>query len=218
MNHILARRAGAVAAALALCLVGAPAQAATPPGVASAGSADFTRAGRHVVVPALAPCSVGGPTTASSSAVAEAGIRFGAGSSTCTTTVIDAQNNTTETRSSAQGVDFELSALTTAGGARLKVGRWQVSCTGREDGTAAGWELEGLSGFPGLPKDIPANYRYEVKGSTGVVLAEITFSEVLLPEPNDGSLTMNLMHLRFAEASGATGDVVVGAASCSPTP
>ncbi|MEV0677895.1 hypothetical protein AB0I60_15400 [Actinosynnema sp. NPDC050436] len=218
MNHILARRAGAVATALALCLAGAPARAATPPGVASAGSADFTRAGQHVVVPALAPCSVGGPTTASSAPVAEAGIRFGAGTSTCETTVVDAQHNLTETRSSAQGTEFELSALTASGGPRLKVGRWKVACTGRESGTSAGWELEALSGFPGLPREIPTNHRHQVKSTAGAVLAEVVFSEVLLPDPNDGSLAMNLMHLRFTEASGISGDVVVGSASCSPTP
>ncbi|MEU4802932.1 hypothetical protein [Actinosynnema sp. NPDC023587] len=218
MKHSLARRVGAVAAALALCLVGTPARAATPPGVASAGSADFTGAGRHVVVPALAPCSVGGPTTATSSPVSDTGIRFGAGRSTCETTAVDPPHGTTETRSTAGGAEFELSALRAAGGPLLKVGRWQVSCTGREHGTAVGWELEALSGFPGLPRDIPTDYRHEVTSATGAVLAVAVFSEVLLPDPNDGSLTVNLIHLRFTEASGVAGEVVVGSASCSPTP
>ncbi|MBB5957525.1 hypothetical protein FHS29_004120 [Saccharothrix tamanrassetensis] len=218
MNHILARRAGAVAAALALGLAGAPAHAAAPAGVASTGSADFTKAGRQVVVPAQAQCAVGGPTSASSTAVSQPGIRFGEGSSTCTTTVVDPQSDTTETKSTADGNDFELSALMSAGGPRLKVGKWRISCIGKQNGTEAGWQVDGLSGFPGLPEDIPANYVHEVKDSAGTVLARVTFSEVILPDPNDGSLTMNLMHFRFTEASTVTGDVVVGSAACSPTP
>ncbi len=218
MNQTLARRAGAVAAALAICVAGIPAYAATPAGVASVGSANFTKAGRQVVVPTLAPCSVGGPTTASSTAVSEPGIRFGPGTSTCATTVVDPANNTTETTSVAEGGAFELSALMSAGGPRLKVGKWKVSCTGRQNGTSGGWSLDSLTGFPGLPKEIPANYVHEVKSVAGNVLARVTFSEVILPDPNDGSLTLNLMHFRFTEDSGVTGEVIVGAAACAPTP
>ncbi|GAA1344553.1 hypothetical protein [Saccharothrix algeriensis] len=218
MNHILARRAGAVAAALALTLAGAPAHAANPAGVASVGAADFTRAGQRVVVPVLARCAVEGPTSASSPAVSEPGIRFGAGTSSCTTTVLDAQQHTTRTQSVAEGSDFELSALVPAGGPRLRIGKWRITCTGDQAGTSAGWSLGGASGFAGLPDEIPVNHLHEVKDSAGAVLARITFNEVLVPEPNDGSIAMNVLRLRFTEASGATGEVVLGSVACSPTP
>ncbi|WP_433269239.1 hypothetical protein ACQPZF_06395 [Actinosynnema sp. CS-041913] len=218
MNHILARRAGAVAAALVLGLTGVPAHAANPAGVASVGSAAFATSGRQVVVPVQARCAVEGPTSATSTAVSEPGIRFGAGTSSCTTTVVDPAHNVTETKSVAEGTDFEFSALISAGGPRLKVGKWRVSCTGTQKGTSSGWAMDALSGFADLPKEIPANYVHEVKSTAGKVLARVTFSEVILPDPNDGSMAMNLIRFRFTEDSGITGDVVVGAAACSPTP
>ncbi|RKT52887.1 choice-of-anchor P family protein [Saccharothrix australiensis] len=218
MNHIFARRVGAVSAALALGLAGTPAHAANPAGVASTGWADFTKSGRRVAVPPQARCAVEGPTTATSGVVSEPGIRFGAGKSSCTTTVLNSQDMTTETKSVAEGTDFEFSALVSAGGPRLRANRWRVTCTGRPDGTSADWTLDGPSGFAGLPAEIPPNHVHEVKGTAGKVLATVTFNEVVLPQPNDGSLAMNLMHFRFTGDSGVSGDVVVGETACSPTP
>jgi hypothetical protein len=215
-----ARRAGVVAIAVVagLLAAAAPALADNPPGVASAGSADFTKAGQQVVVPTQAPCSVEGPTSSSAPAVSANGIKFGASTSTCTTTVVDPENEVTTTKSEAKGKLFELSALMTAGGARMKVNSWTITCTATQTGTNAGWQVGGLTGFTGLPQQIPANYVYQVKKTGGVVLANVTFAEVTLPDPNDGSIAMNLMHFRFTPASGITGEVVIGAAACSPTP
>jgi len=208
----------AVVAVAGLLGAAAPALADNPAGVASAGSADFTKAGQQVVVPTLAPCSVEGPTSSAAAAVSAAGVKFGASTSTCTTTVVDQENEVTTTKSEAKGQLFELSALMSAGGARLKVNSWTITCTAHQAGTNAGWAVGGLTGFPGLPQQIPANYVYQVKKTSGVVLANVTFAEVNLPDPNDGSIAMNLMHFRFTPASGITGDIVVGAAACSPTP
>ncbi|MFI9812334.1 hypothetical protein [Saccharothrix variisporea] len=218
MMHIIARRAGAVAAALAIGAAGTPALAAGPAGVASTGSADFTKSGQQVVVPPQARCAVEGPTTASSPAISRTGIRFGEGNSSCTTTVVDPDTNTTTTKSEATGNGFELSALVAAGGPRLKVGKWKVTCDATDAGTTAGWSLGGLSGFPGLPEEIPNNYVHEVKNGSGTVLARVTFSEVVLPEPNDGSLALTLLHFRFTEESGVRGSVKVGETACAPTP
>lgn len=220
MTHIRARRTGSVAAALAIALTAAatPALAANPPGFASVGSADFTRGDQRVVIPALAACAVDGTTAASSEAVVGTGIRFGAGSSSCTRAVVDPANQTSTTRSEATGRDFELSALVAAGGPRLRIGSWKITCAGSQAGTDGAWSLGGLSGFTGLPQEIPANYAHQVRGGSGAVLATVTFNEVLLPEPNDGSMAMNIAHFRFAPESGVTGEVVVGATACSPTP
>lgn len=218
MTHTIARRVGAVAAALAIGATGTPALAAAPAGVASAGSADFTKDGRHVVVPPHARCAVEGPTTASSPAVSASGIRFGASESACTTTVVDAEHNTTTTKSEATGTGFELSALMSAGGPRLKVGKWKVTCDATDAGTTAGWSMGGLSGFAGLPEQIPNNHVHEVKNGNGTVLARVTFSEVVMPEPNDGSIALTLMHFRFTPESGVSGTVKIGETACAPTP
>ncbi|XVV05009.1 hypothetical protein ACQPW3_06285 [Actinosynnema sp. CA-248983] len=218
MMHIIARRAGAVAAALAIGAAGTPALAAGPAGVASTGSADFTKAEQQVVLPPQARCAVEGPTTASSPAITRPGIKFGAGESSCTTTVVNPDDQTTTTKSEATGTGFELSALVSAGGPRLKVGKWKVTCDATDAGTTAGWSLGGLSGFAGLPEQIPNNYVHEVKSTAGTVLARVTFSEVVLPEPNDGSIAMTLMHFRFTEESGVKGTVKVGETACAPTP
>ncbi|MEU4745907.1 hypothetical protein AB0G02_36340 [Actinosynnema sp. NPDC023658] len=219
MKQIGARRVVAVTAALVLGLVVAPpAWAANPAGVASVGSAAFGKAGTQVSVPPLAPCAVDGTTTNSSEAVTRTGVRFGPGTSSCTREVVDPANNTTRTRSEAIGSDFELSALMSVGGPRLRVAKWKLACTGTESGTNAGWAADGLQGFTGLPDQIPTNHVHEVKAADGTVLATATFGETTFPEPNDGGIAMNLMHLRFTPASTLTGEVVVGATACSPTP
>ncbi|MCE6993387.1 hypothetical protein LZG04_00975 [Saccharothrix sp. S26] len=220
MKQIGARRVGAVASALVLGLVAAapPASAANPAGVASVGSAEFTKAGTRVTVAPLAPCAVDGRTSNSSEAVSRTGVRFGPGTSSCATAVVDPDHGTTRTTSEADGTEFELSALVSAGGPRLRVARWKVTCTGTESGTSAGWAADGLQGFSGLPEQITPNYVHEVKAGNGAVLATATFGETILPDPNDGSIAMNMLHLRFTEASGLTGDVVLGSTACSPTP
>ncbi|PSL56886.1 hypothetical protein B0I31_103646 [Saccharothrix carnea] len=220
MKQIGARRVGAVTAALVLGLVAAapPASAANPAGVASVGSADFTKAGTRVTVLPLAPCAIGSTPSNSSEAVSHRGVRFGKGTSSCTTAVANPDHGTTTSTSEATGTDFELSALVSVDGPRLRVARWKVTCTGTEAGTNAGWAADGLQGFDGLPEQIAPNHVHEVKAGDGTVLATATFGETIFPEPNDGSIAMNLLHLRFTEASTITGDVVLGATACSPTP
>ena len=220
MKQIGARRVGAVTAALALGLVAAapPAWAANPAGVASVGSAEFTKAGTRITVAPLAPCAVDGTKSNSSEAVTRTGVRFGAGTSSCTTAVVDPDNGTTTSTSEAIGTEFELSALVSVGGPRLRVAKWRVTCTGTESGTSAGWGADGLHGFAGLPEEVPPNHVHEVKAGDGTVLATATFGETTVPNPNDGSIAMTMLHLRFTEASTLTGDVVLGATACSPTP
>ncbi|GGP44283.1 hypothetical protein [Saccharothrix coeruleofusca] len=221
MRHLRARRTAAVAAALAITLTAAaaaPAWAANPPGVASVGSADFTKDGKRVLVPALAACAVDDAPTGSSEPVVASGVRFGAGSSSCVREVVDPAGGITRTRSEAVGRDFELSALVAAGGPRLRVGSWRISCSATDRGTDSAWELGGMSGFADLPAQLPANYAHEVKSRSGVVLAVVTFSEVVLPDPNDGSMSVSLARFRFTPESHLSGEVVLGAAACSPTP
>ncbi|PRY35231.1 hypothetical protein [Umezawaea tangerina] len=219
MNSTTARRAGLVAVGLVTGLLAstAPASAASPAGTASVGFVDFTKAGRQVSLPTQAPCAVDGATSGSAPAVNDQpGLRFGGGTSSCTTKAVDGDR--TETTSEATGQSFELSALMSQGGPRLKIGSWKAVCVGKETGTDAGWQLGGISGFSGLPSQIPSNYVHQVKSSKGVVLANVTFSEVVLPEPNDGGIGINAVHFRFTPESDVTGEIVLGAAACSPTP
>lgn len=218
------RRIGVLSAAVvAVLLAGTTPALANPPGTASAGGANFTKAGQPaVVVDPLASCDVNpdaaGDVVGSAPAVSRTGVKFGPSTATCTTTVVNADEWVTTTRSVAEGSGFELSALVGQGGPRLKVGSWKITCDATQTGTSAGWELKGMSGWTGLPQQIPQGYVHEVKGKNGVVLATVLFTEVIFPQPNDGGITMRLMKLRFEPVSGYSGEIRFGSASCSPTP
>ncbi|MEU7480857.1 hypothetical protein AB0A63_33115 [Lentzea sp. NPDC042327] len=201
----------------------APALAANPPGRASSGSADFAQqGGQTVVVGPLAVCDVNpeqaGTVTGASPAVSGTGLKIGATSSTCTTTVVNEAEFTTTTTSTAKGTAFELSALMAQKGPRLKIAEWTITCSADAEGTQAAWGLKGLSGWPGLPAQIPAGYVHDVKSSTGTVLAKAKFTDTAFPEPNDGSLSTTLLRITFEPSSGYTGSITLGTAACSPTP
>ncbi|SER04954.1 hypothetical protein [Actinokineospora terrae] len=218
MGHITKARIAFTAAAAftALIATGTPALAVAAPGTAHIGSANLVRLGIPTTLQPIAQCSVTGPSTGSSGVVSAAGVKFGGGTSTCTTRVVDADEGLTETKSEATGSNFELSALVLLGGPRLKIGTWKVSCVGDNEGSTAGWSFGGLTGLAALPNPLPTNYVRELKGGLNETLATITFKEVTTPP--DGSITLNVAHIRFLPPSGISGDVLVGATTCSPTP
>ncbi|PPK60907.1 hypothetical protein V5P93_001933 [Actinokineospora auranticolor] len=207
----------AVTAAVALVAGATPALALTSAGLANAGSASYNSGGPVTIAP-IAQCRVEGPTSASSNLISANGVRFGAAQSKCTTTVIDPQQSLTRTKSETNGSSFELSALVLLGGPRVKIGAYRATCTADNDGTTAGWSFANISGVGTLPNPLPNDYVVQLKSLVGVSLATITFNEVDFPEPNDGSITLNIAHIRFLPASGITGEVVVGSTACSPTP
>ncbi|MCR3749540.1 hypothetical protein LX88_003517 [Lentzea californiensis] len=200
--------------------------AANPPGSASAGSADFAKAGQTFTVAPLAVCDVNpdvaGTVTGSSPAVSRTGLKIGETSSTCTTEVVNPDEFLTRTKSVAKGVAFDLSALAGLSGGnrgpRLKIAEWSVNCDADEKGTSAGWQLKGMSGWTGLPAQIPPGYVHDVKASNGTVLAKAKFTDTVFPVPNDGSLSMTLLKLTFEPSSGYTGSITLGTVACSPTP
>jgi hypothetical protein len=200
----------------------APALATNPPGTASAGSADFAKADQTFKVEPLAVCNVNpeqaGTVTGSSPAVSRSGLKIGETSSTCTTEVVNQEQFITKTRSVATGKAFELSALVAAKGPRLRIGEWKITCDGTETGTSAGWELKAMSGWSGLPQQIPPGHVHEIKASNGTVLARAKFTDTVFPVPNDGSIAMTLLKITFEQASGYTGSITVGTTACSPTP
>ncbi|WP_245614388.1 hypothetical protein [Actinokineospora inagensis] len=215
----VARRALTVVAVVAAAAVAVAAPAAAvgnAPGAAHVGSVSYVKGTTTVVAAPVAPCSISGPTSGNSGTVTVNGVRFGSGTSTCTTTVTDPDSGTTSTKSEAVGKDFELSALVLLGGPRVKIANWRVTCTADEDGSTAGWSFGGLTGLATLPNPLPNNYVRELKNLLNVTIATITFNETTIP--NDGSIGLTLAHIRLLPVSGMTGDVLVGNASCSPTP
>ena len=200
----------------------APALAANPPGTASAGSADFAKAGQAYRVEPLAVCDVNpdvaGTVKGSSPAVSRTGLKIGETGSTCTTEVVDPAALTTKTSSVATGTGFELSALVGMGGPRLKIGKWTVTCDADETKTTAGWTLEKVSGWTGLPQDLKPGYVHDIKAGDGTVLARAKFNDSVFPVPNDGSISLTLLKITFEPSSGYTGSVTVGTVACAPTP
>ncbi|MEV7091862.1 hypothetical protein AB0M80_03390 [Amycolatopsis sp. NPDC051045] len=216
MRSTIARRAGlagtlAVAAlAVAALAVAAPAQAASQPGVANIGSAEFTKAGATIEVPPQGHCSIGGPTSATAQPVSKPGIAFGGGTSSCTNT------NATTTKSTATGKNFELSALVSAGGPRVRLPSYTVTCEATRTQTSANWTYGGISGIPNPPSPVPAGYVSPIEKADGTVLANAVFNTQNLP--GDGSVALTMLRIDFLPASGISGQVTLGQTSCSPTP
>ena len=218
MRSNIARRA-ALVGTLLLAGLGAgvvPATAEPQAGVANIGSANFTKSGTTVAVPTQGHCSVDGPTSATASVVTKTGITFGGGTSACTTTVTDPNTDATSTVSTATGKNFELSALVTAGGPRIKLATFKVTCTASQTQTNASWSFGGLSGISGLPAQVPPKYTKPITKTGGTVLANAVFNVQNLP--GDGSIGLTMLRIDFLPASGISGSVTLGHTSCSPTP
>ena len=202
-------------------LVAVPAQAsqATDAGTASAGSANVVRNGHPSAVPSVGACSLTGPQHNSSTGAIDAGVvTYGAANATCGA---DATAHTS--KSVANGTNFALSALQSYGGPTIKIANYQVTCSATTGGTNASWQFSGLSGIT-TPQQIPNNYVIPVKSANGRLLANVILNEVILPDPNDGSITLNMMHIVLFPTGTApgqiplSGDIYVGSTACSPTP
>ncbi|WP_290051297.1 hypothetical protein [Amycolatopsis solani] len=207
--------AGALLSA-ALAATATPALATPQPGVADIGSAQFTKAGSTITVPTQGHCSIDGPTSTTAAAVTQTGIKFGGGTSSCTTTVTDPDTDATSTLSTATGKNFELSALVSAGGPRVKLSTFTVKCTATQTQTNASWSFGGMSGIANPPSPVPVGYVSPIKKSNGTVLANAVFNTQNLP--GDGSIGLTMLRIDFLPASGISGQVVLGHTSCSPTP
>lgn len=217
MRIIKALNVGAVGAALVAGLLFVPvgqAQAATPDGVASIGSASITMAGQANSLAALAQCNVHGQATASATARSIPGVvSFGRGTSRCT-----ANLRAHTTMSAATGSRFALDALARFGGPRVTISGYQVICRANRNGTVASWRFSGLTGLGRLPMRMPQDYTVRIYGIGGRLLARAIFNEVIPSHPADGGTTLNLLHLILLPQRGTTGgDVIVGATACAPT-
>ncbi|WP_410607032.1 hypothetical protein [Amycolatopsis sp. lyj-109] len=197
-------------------LAGSPASALPHPGAADIGAASFTKAGTAVDIPAQGPCSLEAPTTATAQPVSRPGITFGGGTSSCTTTVTNPNTTATTTKSTATGKNFELSALVGAGGPRVKLSSFTVTCEGTQTQTSATWTYGGMSGIANPPNPVPVGYVSPLRKTDGTVLANAVFNNQNLP--GDGSIGLTMLRIDFLPPSGITGTVTLGRTSCSPTP
>lgn len=220
MRNVKLRRLGLTGSMLAagLLIGSVPAQAATPAGVAGLGSAKFTSNGQTIEIPAQGFCNVDGTPNASSGVVSQPGVSFGGGTSTCTRTVVNPATHVTTTKSAALGRNFQLSALMSVGGPRIRINSYRATCVGRRAGTVANWGVSGVTGLAGLPQPVPTGFVYQVKKADGTLLATFIFGERFLPNPPDGGIAVNSVHIVFEKGSGISGEVMVGAAACAKAP
>jgi hypothetical protein len=168
----------------------------------------------NVDIDVLARCEVGGVSTASTPGATGRGfVSFGAGNSSCTTTTAGAA------KVEVSGRRFSLEGLRAYGGPLIKIAKWSASCTTTESGSSSNISLSTVSGLQ-LPSTIPANHTIMIPGrlATDPPVAKIMINELLLPDPADGSMTVNLMHVwLFPEGVAlAHGEVVVGTVHCAP--
>ncbi|GDY33323.1 choice-of-anchor P family protein [Gandjariella thermophila] len=205
-----------IAVAASLLMATASAQAVTEDGAASLGAVNvvYNYTGQHVATGPLASCDVNGQNTAYSPGTVVPGIaRYGIGNTRCSR---DFGARTAQVDST--GSRFQLDALVDYGGPRIRIERYQATCHATERGTEESIWLSGLTGVT-VPSTIPANYTVTIPSrfAGAPPLARVIFNEVMLPEPGDGSIGVNLMRvILFPNGGPQTGDVVVGSAACSP--
>jgi hypothetical protein len=201
----------ALAGALALPATASATAATAPSARGSVGSANVFAHGKSSVVNTLAACTAG---TVSTNGKATDFVTFGTGSSTCSH---DA--GTGAATVSVSGRNVKLAGLKSYGGPLITMSGFTITCTATETGTR--WSLN-MSGVTGLqfPSTIPSNYVITIPGASAgsPPLAKITLAEVAQPNQPDGSVHVNLMHVRlFPEGMAVdSGEVIVGSVHCVP--
>lgn len=209
LRHVC--RAGAVGLALtALLATAAPASAAAVPlGTGTAGSVDLVVDEEAVAVEPVAPCQTGGVPSGDSGGVGVSGVvQYGESTSSCT---IDPVTGFATVQ--VDGERFRLEEIDSAGVPRLRITSFTVRCQTTETGSNASFQVTGLSGVD-VPEQIPPNYTVTYPGATLVI------NETVIPDPPDGSLSMNVLHLHVnpSAADPDGGDVTVGSVHCDPSP
>lgn len=197
-------------------LLTVPAQAAPGDAVAegSAGSVSITQDGEPVTVDPIAPCKSDGPPQGSVGEVAVPDVAtFTDSTSTCT---IDDLGEVASVE--VKGGRFRFDALRDHGGPRIRMTSYTAKCNTTLTGSSSSIQFSGLSGIK-VPQQLPSNYVVTVpgQGAGAPPIATVTFNEVILPAPPDGSMTVHLMHIRmFPQGGPATGDAYVGTVHCAP--
>jgi len=206
-----------VLAAAVLLVDAAPALAATGSGTASVGSVDILVGGKkRVLQPPVAQClTSGGNVQNSNQRIRLMGVaEYGEGATKCGA---DPANGHITVE--ASGKRFELNALPKYGGPRIRISDFLATCVTTVSGAVARMQFSGLVGMA-APQELTPNYTVTVPGEHNgePPLAKIVLNEIVTPDPPDGSITLNLMHVIFAPTGKGpiTGDLVVGGVYCAP--
>lgn len=191
-------------------LVAVPAQAAPGDAVAE-GDAGAVTVGQTTVAP-VAPCTTEGTLEATNASTSVPNVvSFSNSKSVCT---ID-ENGEIAT-ATVTGGRFQFQALRQYGGPRIRLASYTAKCGTTENGSNASFEFSGLSGVS-VPQQIPANHVVTIPGQDNKPMATVTFNEVHIPSPPNGSMTVHLMHIRmFPQGGPTTGDAYIGTVHCSP--
>ena len=218
-----ARRAGVLGLAVAgLLLSGvSPAAAVPEEGIASGsiGAVDATYDDTEIQMDPLAECdSDGGDGEANSATYKVNGfLEFGRGESTCT---VDPETGVAN--ADVSGKLFRLDALRSHGGPRIRMTNYTAECSTTENGSSASFHIGGISGIA-VPAQLPPNHVVMVpgRGPGAPPLAKVTFNESIVPDPPDGSMTVNIMRIELFPQGGpdsdsTSGEITVGTVSCSP--
>jgi hypothetical protein len=210
------RQASVLVVALGMVLVGAsPAQAVPEEAIAagSVGSVDATYSGASVDVDPLAECETDGLSAGSTAGYRLPGfVEFGSGSSTCSL------DDDGVAHAEVSGTLFRLDVLRPHGGPRIRMTGFSAECSTTENGSTASFHIGGLSGIS-VPPTLPPNHVVTIPGSGpgAPPLAKITLNETITPEPPDGSMTVNIMHIHlFPDGGPHSGELTVGTVECAP--
>jgi hypothetical protein len=188
--------------------------ATTPVATASAsvGGLDIVVNGQASHLDPTAPCESSGTLENVSGNIDAGAVRYGRGTTTC------AKNADGTASAKATGQRFETTVLQQFGGPVIKIRTYSTSCATKENGSSGNMELSGLTGVT-VPDDIPANYTVTVPSpkASDPPLANVVFNELVAPSPPDGSLKTHTMRIvLFPQGGPASGEIVVGTASCDP--
>ncbi|MFI7675582.1 hypothetical protein [Actinophytocola sp. NPDC049390] len=203
----------AVLTVTGLVLAVAPAQAGPGDAVAEGWAGAVTIG--DVTVEPIAPCSTEGELAGHSGEVSVPNVvTYASGDSTCT--IDEAGEIATAT---VTGGRFRFDALRQYGGPRIRLTGYGAKCATTAAGSNSSIQFSGLSGVT-VPAQLPSNHVVTVPGGPdGKPKATVTFNEVVLPSPADGSLTVHLMHIRmFPQGGPISGDAYVGTVHCAPVP
>ena len=188
------------------------APAAPKTGAASVGAVSVTLNGVATDQASIAPCTTLG-TNSTSGMTPVPGVVYGKADTSCT-------RAKGEATAKASGKRFKMSLLRAHRGPVVQLTSWSVQCSTKKTGSTATMTISGLTGVK-VPSTIPTNYVVKIpaKKAGDPDLAKVVFNELVVPDPPDGSMVMNLMHITLfpdTPDSPEHGDITLGTVNCDP--
>jgi hypothetical protein len=184
-------------------------------GSGSVGTVNVMLGGTPTLQSSIAPCTAPGKNS-TAGVTPVTGVEYGSAKTTCTV-----DKKTGEATALVSGKRFRMSLLHDHGGPVIKLISYSVQCSTDHTGSKGSMSVSGLTGIT-LPSNIPANYKVTIPGKhpNDPVLAKVVINELVTPSPPDGSMVMNMLHIKLfpnTPNSPDSGDIVLGTVSCDPT-